>query len=839
MKVQIGWRKAGVLRRAAVLGLCFALFSIQPTLGGAAVITQSFAASTFDFDAGLASFYDYTAGSPTTWSDQADFDVGSYSATNGSSVPGSVVLDRIGPSGVTAPDGSINWWDTDWTNRRCFTIDHTATGASTVTEYQLRLPFPIEQLITDGFLQADLGDLRAIAADGATSLPLWPDDTESDTVWVQVDQITAGDSPAVCLYYGYSVGTATSPANHREDVVFSYTSPQPVYYIVADVYAAGTTPINVVSYIDANDVIRDGAPPLTLTSAGDLTTFDAAGNTPGSLFSVTGPISSAGIGDGVGPLVPISFAGTRFVAPINRDGQTFSFVAPFGDASVTLSDGAAVVATFTVTTDAPYTHTANDISAGNAALIESDVPVLVTHRSDIGGDFVPLYPATAGSFYPVRSASTVVGYGTDGTSVAITGSDGTTATITGDRGALSSISGGTEQGGGTGDGLMLISTEPVGVISQDDGDGNESTTVLPMAELGSEYWIPGDSQYVAFACPTAASADVPITVTPPGGPDRPVTCSGGPEVAWAVDTADLNLTTTGTRVASDNGAVFSSYFEALATDDELTLLGMKQGRQYTWPEPMVSAGSDEGIYQSAGTWESATVDIGAGSAVYGNLSIAGDVPTDTTLRLQVATASAGTPADFLGPDGTDGSYFTIATLPAVLDFAHDGNRLLRVRAELSTSDPANGTPRLDSVAVDGQLPLLDRSLGPTPAIAVVTSIDPLVTTSYLLRVKTSNATITGSAATAVYRDGANLGNLAEETVRFINEGLGVSSVQQSITQPLDPPLTFQDGRPHSIVLDHSAIGPGETTLRFSWQLDYVGEGSIFSETDFVVTVTAS
>ncbi len=827
-----------MLRRAAVLGLCFALFSIQPTLGGAAVITQSFAASSFDFDPGLVSLYDYTSGSPATWTDPGDFDAGTYSATEGSSIPGAVLLDRIGPSGVAEPDGSINWWDTDWTNRRCFSIDHTAVGANTVAEYQLRLPFPVDQLTGEGFLQSDLGDLRAIAADGVTSLPLWPDDTEPDTIWVQVDEIIAGASGSVCLYYGYSLGTATSPANHTEAAVFTYSSPQPVYYTVADAYSAGTTPINVVTYIDGNEVSRDGGPAVTLTSAGDLTTFDAAGNSPGSVLSVVGPISSAGIGDGVGPLVPISFAGTSFAAPINRDGQAFSFVAPFGDAAVTLSDGGTVVATFTVTAGTPYTHTADDISAGSAALIESDLPVLVTHRSDVGGDFMPVYPATAGSFYAVRSTSALVGYGTDATSVAVAGSDGAASTITGDRGDISTLGGGAGQGGGPADGLWLTSTEPVGVISQDDGDGNESVTVVPVAELGAEYWIPADSQYIAFACPTAASADVSITVSPPGGPDRPVICSGGPDVAWAADAADLSVTATGTRIASDDGAVFSSYFETLANDDELSLLGMKQGRQYTWPEPVVTAGGDEGILESSGTWESATVDTEAGTAVFGNLRIIGDVPAGTTLRLQVATAAAGTPIGFVGPDGTDGTHFTIATLPSVLDFAHDGDQLLRVRAELATSNPATASPRLDSVAVDAHLALLNRSLGSLPTLAVATTADPTVTTTHLLRVKTSNATITGSEATAVYRVGSNLGNLVEETVRFVNEGLGINSVQQSITQPVDSPLVFQNDRPHSVVLDHSAVGTGVTTLRFSWQLDYAGEGSIFSETDFAVTVTA-
>ena len=142
------------------------------------------------------------------------------------------------------------------------------------------------------------------------------------------------------------------------------------------------------------------------------------------------------------------------------------------------------------------------------------------------------------------------------------------------------------------------------------------------------------------------------------------------------------------------------------------------------------------------------------------------------------------------------------------------------------------------VTVDGHLPLIARSLGSIPSIGVATDIDPSVTASFLLRVKTGNASITGSEATAVYRDGSNLGNLAEETVRFVNEGLGVNSVQQSTTQPLDPPVAFQLDRPLSVLLEHSAVASGVTTLEFAWQLDLGGDGSIFSETDFAVVVTA-
>lgn len=493
MKVQTGWKKAGVVRRAAVLGLCFALFSIQPTLGGAAVVTHTFAAANLTFASPIAQFFDYTDGTATQWADTADFDAGSYTATNGSAVPGSVVLNRIGPTGVGAPDAAIDWWDTDWTNRRCFEIDHTATDATTVTEYQLRLPFPIEQLVTDGFVQPDHGDLRMISADGSTALPLWPDDTEPDVLWTQVDTITAGATGSVCLYYGYSPGTAISPANHSEDSIFSYTAAQTIYYTVSDVYSTGTVPINLISFVPDNEVTRDDGTAVTLAAAGDADTFDASGNAPGSSFDVLGPISAAGSGDGVGSLVPISFAGTSFISPINRDSQQFSFVAPFGDADVTLYDGATAVATFTVVAGTPYTHSADDISPGNAALIESDRPILVTHRSDVGGDATALYPAAGGDFFAVKSSSLLIGYNTDGTTVAVSASDGATPTAAGDRGDFSALTGGTTQGGGSADGVKLTAAEPVGVAMHEDGDGNESVMATPSFELSSSYWIPGCS----------------------------------------------------------------------------------------------------------------------------------------------------------------------------------------------------------------------------------------------------------------------------------------------------------------------------------------------------------
>lgn len=827
-----------MMRRAYVLGVVFMLFALQPTLGGAAVVTGNFLGTGITANGPLVSVYDYTAGSAKTWTTQADFDAGTYGDTNGIALPGSVVLDVIGPSGVTPADSAVAWWDTDWNDRRCYAIDHTDPAAASVAEYQLRLDFPLAALVAGSWLQADYGDLRAIAADGTTSLPLWVDDTEPDIVWVQVDTIAAGSSDKICLYYGYNVGTATAPANHTEAAVFSYATPRAIYYAVSDRYAAPGAAVDVVSYTDGNAVTRDGTTTVPLAAAGDRGTFDAIGTTPDSVFSVLGPISAGGSGDGFDTLVPISYAGTSFIAPTSRDGQQFSFYAPFGDAAVELFDGATSVATFTVPAGTEYTHTANDVTPGNSALVESDVPILVTHASDIGGDSIALYPATAADLFGVRSTTALIGYSADATAATIENSDGTTAAAPGDRGDAIASGGGAAGGGGGGDGVRLTSDQPVAAIGQDDGDGGESVVFLPRGELNSHYWVPEDSQYVAFGCPTTAAAPIDLTIAPDGGPSRPVSCSGGPTVAWVVDTADIAVTATrGTELASVAGEPFYAYYEQLANDAETNLLGMKQGRQYTWPEPVVTGGNDEGLYRDSGTWESDTFDTGD-AGVFGILRLTASEPANTGLRLQVATATGTTPTAFHGPDGTAGTYFTPANFPSAIDFSHDGDRLVRVRAALFTTDPAGATPRLDSAGVDYDLPALARPLGTTPVITLTTSITPATSTDYLLRVKATAASLIGSETTAIHRVDTNLANLATETVRFVNAAAGIDSVQDSITTPTEPPVPFDQTLPHSVVIDHAAVGSGVTTIDFTWQLDYAGTGSVFIETDFSVVVTA-
>ena len=103
--------------------------------------------------------------------------------------------------------------------------------------------------------------------------------------------------------------------------------------------------------------------------------------------------------------------------------------------------------------------------------------------------------------------------------------------------------------------------------------------------------------------------------------------------------------------------------------------------------------------------------------------------------------------------------------------------------------------------------------------------------------RTDVADITGSSAAALFTGGAGLEDLDTGVVRFVDVRRGLNSVQWANGGTIDGPVAFDDLRPHSIVLDQAAFGPGTTTIEFTWQLNVDRRGSIFAENDFVIEVT--
>jgi len=250
-----------------------------------------------------------------------------------------------------------------WTYRKCFDIDHTASGAQDENEYQVYLDMDTQTLVTDGKMQNDGDDVRFIDSDG-NQLPYFIADdmnTLSTRMWLQMDNIDAGNTEEVCMYYGNS---GVSGKSSRSDV-FTYDSATEIYHVVAD--TAESTITDFASYSDNNDVSIG-------TYNSTLNQYDSghypSGATPTlaqtTIISTTDPINGGYNVNGTDNLVPASFASENFIYRMDRYTNYFSFVSPWCDADVEVRNASGTIVTngsFTITQGTAH-NLITDNSAG-------------------------------------------------------------------------------------------------------------------------------------------------------------------------------------------------------------------------------------------------------------------------------------------------------------------------------------------------------------------------------------------------------------------------------------------------------------------------------------------
>ncbi|MCA9355959.1 hypothetical protein H6790_00300 [Candidatus Nomurabacteria bacterium] len=106
-----------------------------------------------------------------------------------------------------------------------------------------------------------------------------------------------------------------------------------------------------------------------------------------------------------------------------------------------------------------------------------------------------------------------------------------------------------------------------------------------------------------------------------------------------------------------------------------------------------------GAYVSAGNLRSSTYDTGSpstwGEITWLPISQPAETGTDS-VRFQIATNNDNATWNFLGPDGTTGTYYT--TSNQTINSIHDGDQYVRYRAYLTTADTAY-TPTVTDVAI--------------------------------------------------------------------------------------------------------------------------------------------
>ncbi len=840
-----------------LLGTIFGL----PAIALAAITTVDFNQAVVSTEAPLLELYDYqsaqswTLSTPTDWSLGLFDDQTTQDLTDEFGNPfDQISLKPIGPTGVSPPKtDDLAWWDTNWNVRQCVVLDHTAPGATTVTEYQIRIPLDVSQLIAEGFLQADTGDLRALANDGITQLPLWVDPL-LDAVWVQVDTIAAGQVQTVCLYFDHETGGQAPLAIHSEEAVFSYSTPKPIYYAVHDRYNE-VVPVEVAAYLDNTQFDLDGVTQTTL-NRNQLLTVD--GVLPETVVSTTGPLSFRSPGNGFDTLVPISWAQTNFVVPSERlTGQRLSMYSPFGNATVNVFEGGGLAPNSTITipsNTAVWIEAPGDLINNESIVVESDLPILLFHDVTTNRDAFPVVPFLDDEWFGVASTRGHYGASMNGTQIDEYRSD-TTAELDWslNRGDHVATARGGNQGGGSEAGVRLVldtsaipdpEISPVGAqfnaISQADSDGYESVSFFPAQELNSRYLLPTNSQYIAVSCPTPGTI---IEITPALGPATTMTCQGVGTVGWAKDTqlipvipstVDITGTVLGsaTSVESPGGEPFYLYYENNASNGETNVLGLKQARQYTWPEPAMTERL-EGLFPAEGLWLSPELAVPSGSGVFGQIDFLASLFPNTDVQIQIATDPAPAPTNFVGPDGTGATSFRPVDLPSALDFAHDGDAFLRARVKLVTTD-RTVSPRLSRVTIGYNLPPLRRSLGSPSLITAVVGVSPDPNEVYLFRVKGPNPALT-NATLGLWADTLSP-TVADLNLRLENLANGIDAPQVGVP-PSVGPQPFGPTSPYSVVGLITLNAPASSgSLDGRLQIDLDGSG-ILAETDYRVEVS--
>ena len=425
----------------------------------------------------------------------------------------------------------------------------------------------------------------------------------SADIWLQVDTVPANSSTTIYLYYGNAGAAAASDPF----TPFTHATLTDMYHVTRDDFG-GSDNLEIYSLVDDNEVqLNDGT--ITALDEGDGVSYGTF--TATSVVRALGPIAAhldMSGGSNGDSLVPKAFATTTFVvSPRNNNTENFFFYSPFGSTSVQVYDGASASPgiNFSVATGTGNSSTLV-INNGNSAVIESSIPVMMAYEYQTGDGMTP-YPATTRDLYGIDSSSVYVGMSST-TDYDVACSGGGSTSVTGAaRGSNTNQGACTGGAAGTGNVVRLYNiTNPTHANQNADADGGEASVFWPKMEFASRYMVPVDTSYIAIGCPEG-NGDVNLqmydnTGTPSGSP---VTCSPPsatePGKAYFGDDDTINFNPGYFVESTDSPAKpFYAYYED-HTDvgsgsnggDEANFTSAVQSRQYTYPHPKYSIGSQE------------------------------------------------------------------------------------------------------------------------------------------------------------------------------------------------------------------------------------------------------
>ena len=486
---------------------------------------------------------------------------------------------------VSWRDPFYPWWNMSWRYRKPITIHNPSS--EDLYEYQVFI-----NISYNSHMKSDFSDLRFTWYNATSNreeeIPYYIEekvDSQWATIWVKVTELKNNTDTTIHVYYGNPDATSVSNIS----ATFSYSKPRTIGYVVSKSIADNG--IMILSLCDNNTVIvGDDVFHLDEQESAYL---EPSKVNIGDPVKVKGLAQIEGAGNVDDIIVPISWAGTLFIYGGMRDsGDTFCMLCPWGTANVKIYDGS--TQKWSGKVDSSGVWVTSDIASGNAARIESDIPILVfRYGANNHYDAWAFYPATTDYIYgPSVSNYAYVAAGSEGSTVSYVASNGKAGTV--NVGANSQVNLGKYVGSGSsgsGPAIRIKGSKPIGAIQQADHDGTESSVFVPLKEMGTKFGSAIAAEYIVIVAP------YPNTVCKVYYPSGSVkeTIVGGPrnDVNWiGFGTGNDNTYIQGGWKLESDKPVWV-YYEADDNGDETNLLSYKQMRQYVYPEPTYSIGEEE------------------------------------------------------------------------------------------------------------------------------------------------------------------------------------------------------------------------------------------------------
>ncbi|HMB01339.1 MAG TPA: DUF2341 domain-containing protein, partial [Spirochaetota bacterium] len=468
------------------------------------------------------------------------------------------------------------WYNDNWQYREVVAISNRAP--TNISNYQARILLNLPA----GKYETDLDDLRVCGSAGTNLLTFYAEDHSDNStnaiIWAKLPYMPANTETRVYIYHG-------NPAAPRADdyyATFSYDTEQPVYHVL---FADGRNDFSISSLV-SNNTVNSSA-----YSYGQLKNNQSVGAL-GTSVSVLGPVSSKPDQDDTEGLSPVSWASTNFAFKGFRDGSGFRIKALYDSTTVSFykNNNSSAWNTRMLNAGEYEYESGGSLGSSDTAVIISDKPVLAVFDTSGSRDSAILTPGNR----EILGTPTSSGYVTalyDNTEVVEYRSDSDTPVTNtlAQRGDYFSPGGSADQGSGAA--VLIRADLPVAVNSQADMDGNESVSWLCQKNISAEYIIPVASEYIAIVCPyedtqiDIIESGIPINSANSGTHwhSGPITHPGK---IYFSGNFNANV-----RIKGDKP--FYMFYEYRSKDDETQAFGVNDSRKYIFPEPEITAVTNE------------------------------------------------------------------------------------------------------------------------------------------------------------------------------------------------------------------------------------------------------